>query len=51
MKQNKEQPVPQPETIETPAEAQVHPHEQPITNCYQLFLNIRNQVKMFSFLM
>lgn len=24
---------------------EVHPHEQPITNCYQLFLNIRKQVK------
>lgn len=23
---------------------EVHPHEQPITNCYQLFLNIRKQV-------
>jgi hypothetical protein len=22
----------------------VHPHDQPITNCYQLFLNIRKQV-------
>ncbi|XP_075229638.1 uncharacterized protein LOC142329167 isoform X4 [Lycorma delicatula] len=22
----------------------VHPHEQPITNCYQLFLNIRKQI-------
>lgn len=23
---------------------EVHPHDQPITNCYQLFLNIRKQV-------
>ncbi|XP_044734202.1 ankyrin repeat domain-containing protein 12 isoform X2 [Chrysoperla carnea] len=23
----------------------VHPHEQPITNCYQLFLNIRKQIE------
>ncbi|CAH1118962.1 unnamed protein product [Phaedon cochleariae] len=27
------------------AQAQaVHPHDQPITNCYQLYLNIRNQI-------
>ncbi|XP_018562141.1 ankyrin repeat domain-containing protein 11 [Anoplophora glabripennis] len=44
MKQNKEQSAPQPEPPEVPPEAQVHPHEQPITNCYQLFLNIRNQI-------
>lgn len=25
-------------------QAHPHPHEQPITNCYQLFLNIRKQV-------
>lgn len=24
---------------------EVHPHDQPITNCYQLFLNIRKQVR------
>jgi hypothetical protein len=24
----------------------VHPHEQPITNCYQLFLDIRKQVSL-----
>ncbi|KAK3913205.1 Ankyrin repeat domain-containing protein 11 [Frankliniella fusca] len=24
---------------------EVHPHEQPITNCYQLFLNIRKQIE------
>lgn len=23
---------------------EVHPHEQPITNCYKLFMNIRKQV-------
>ncbi|KAJ8920823.1 hypothetical protein NQ315_015613 [Exocentrus adspersus] len=44
MKQNKEQAAPQPEPQEVPAEAQVHPHEQPITNCYQLFLDIRSQI-------
>nr|XP_023013649.1 ankyrin repeat domain-containing protein 11 isoform X1 [Leptinotarsa decemlineata] len=44
MKQNKDQAVPPVETQETPAEAQVHPHEQPITNCYQLYLNIRKQI-------
>lgn len=27
-----------------PAAPEVHPHELPITNCYQLFLNIRKQV-------
>jgi hypothetical protein len=26
---------------------EIHPHDQPITNCYQLFLNIRKQVKHF----
>lgn len=29
---------------EAPAVSEMHPHEQPITNCYQLFLNIRKQV-------
>jgi len=24
---------------------EIHPHDQPITNCYQLFLNIRKQAK------
>lgn len=33
------------ETINTGPE--IHPHDQPITNCYQLFLNIRKQVKQF----
>ncbi|XP_063235279.1 ankyrin repeat domain-containing protein 11 isoform X1 [Bacillus rossius redtenbacheri] len=27
------------------ASTEVHPHEQPITNCYQLFLNIRKQIE------
>lgn len=29
----------------TSAGPEVHPHDQPITNCYQLFLNIRKQVR------
>lgn len=29
----------------------VHPHDQPITNCYQLFLNIRKQVIIFTHLL
>lgn len=44
MKPSKEMAAPPPEPQETPAEAQIHPHDQPITNCYQLFLNIRKQV-------
>ncbi|VEN48777.1 unnamed protein product, partial [Callosobruchus maculatus] len=55
MKQNKEQggaaagggsagTASQADQPEPPAEVQVHPHEQPITNCYQLFLNIRKQI-------
>nr|CAH7741625.1 unnamed protein product [Callosobruchus chinensis] len=55
MKQNKEQAgttagggstgtASQAEPAEPPAEVQIHPHEQPITNCYQLFLNIRKQI-------
>ena len=28
----------------TSSTTEVHPHDQPITNCYQLFLNIRKQV-------
>lgn len=46
MKPNKEcatQPVGN-ENPEVPAVSEVHPHEQPITNCYQLYLNIRKQV-------
>ncbi|EZA49539.1 Ankyrin repeat domain-containing protein [Ooceraea biroi] len=31
------------ETINTGPE--IHPHDQPITNCYQLFLNIRKQIE------
>ncbi|KAK9744211.1 BRCA2, helical [Popillia japonica] len=30
---------------EAPAVSEMHPHEQPITNCYQLFLNIRKQIE------
>ncbi|XP_058801368.1 uncharacterized protein LOC131670062 isoform X2 [Phymastichus coffea] len=30
------------ETASTSSE--IHPHDQPITNCYQLFLNIRKQI-------
>lgn len=46
MKPNKDQNIPQQmhDTPETPTISEVHPHEQPITNCYQLFLNIRKQV-------
>ncbi|KAG5870275.1 hypothetical protein JTB14_011436 [Gonioctena quinquepunctata] len=44
IKQNKDQATLLADTQESPAETQVHPHEQPITNCYQLFLNIRNQI-------
>ncbi|XP_046679067.1 ankyrin repeat domain-containing protein 11 isoform X3 [Homalodisca vitripennis] len=32
------------DTASTSAQVSVHPHEQPITNCYQLFLNIRKQI-------
>ncbi|KAF5277119.1 hypothetical protein FQA39_LY06357 [Lamprigera yunnana] len=47
MKPNKEPPVPPPthEAVEMPAVSEIHPHEQPITNCYQLFLNIRKQIE------
>ncbi|KAK4877390.1 hypothetical protein RN001_009896 [Aquatica leii] len=47
MKPNKETPVPPPthEPLETPTVSEIHPHEQPITNCYQLFLNIRKQIE------
>ncbi|CAH1977481.1 unnamed protein product [Acanthoscelides obtectus] len=57
MKQNKEQAnaaatgsgsaagsASQAEQPEPPQEVQIHPHDQPITNCYQLFLNIRKQI-------
>jgi hypothetical protein len=30
----------------TSSTTEVHPHDQPITNCYQLFLNIRKQVRV-----
>lgn len=44
MKPNKETPTQPVEVPETPAEAQIHPHDQPITNCYQLYLDIRKQI-------
>lgn len=46
MKPNKEAAAPAPtqETLETATVSEIHPHEQPITNCYQLYLNIRKQV-------
>ncbi|CAG9853995.1 unnamed protein product [Phyllotreta striolata] len=44
MKQNKEHQPPQHAESSESSETQVHPHEQPITNCYQLFLNIRKQI-------
>ncbi|XP_031347221.1 ankyrin repeat domain-containing protein 12 isoform X4 [Photinus pyralis] len=46
MKPSKETSVPPPahEPLEAPAVSEIHPHEQPITNCYQLFLNIRKQI-------
>ncbi|KAK5642897.1 hypothetical protein RI129_009064 [Pyrocoelia pectoralis] len=46
MKPNKDPSVlpPSHETLEAPAISEIHPHEQPITNCYQLFLNIRKQI-------
>lgn len=28
----------------TPAAGDIHPHDQPITNCYQMYLNIRQQI-------
>ncbi|XP_011632507.1 mucin-5AC [Pogonomyrmex barbatus] len=34
------------ETVETTSTGpEIHPHDQPITNCYQLFLNIRKQIE------
>ncbi|XP_057657516.1 ankyrin repeat domain-containing protein 12 isoform X2 [Diorhabda carinulata] len=44
MKQNKETAPPPSDSQENSTEAQVHPHEQPITNCYQLYLDIRKQI-------
>lgn len=39
----------QQQTVEPPESAaetrEVHPHEQPITNCYKLFMNIRRQIE------
>lgn len=32
------------DTASTSATVNVHPHDQPVTNCYQLFLNIRKQI-------
>jgi hypothetical protein len=46
MKPNKELTTPMQEPQEAPAETLIHPHDQPITNCYQLFLNIRKQVRV-----
>ncbi|XP_025835522.1 ankyrin repeat domain-containing protein 12 isoform X3 [Agrilus planipennis] len=47
MKPNKDVPTTTPanDPVETPAVSEIHPHEQPITNCYQLFLNIRKQIE------
>ncbi|KAL1517982.1 hypothetical protein ABEB36_001673 [Hypothenemus hampei] len=51
MKQNREQTSAQvqqqaAETTETSTESrEVHPHDQPITNCYKLFMNIRQQIE------
>nr|XP_022911755.1 ankyrin repeat domain-containing protein 11 [Onthophagus taurus]XP_022911764.1 ankyrin repeat domain-containing protein 11 [Onthophagus taurus] len=44
----KEVAAPAQDTADTPAVSEAHerhPHEQPITNCYQLFLNIRKQIE------
>lgn len=51
MKQNKDSQssIPNHEVPEPPAVSEVHPHEQPITNCYQLYLNIRKQVNVLNF--
>lgn len=33
------------ETVDSsPATSDIHPHDQPITNCYQMYLNIRQQI-------
>ncbi|XP_054274382.1 ankyrin repeat domain-containing protein 11 [Macrosteles quadrilineatus] len=32
------------DTASTSTQVNVHPHDQPVTNCYQLFLNIRKQI-------
>lgn len=47
MKPNKELSTPSSnhDAPEAPTVSEVHPHDQPITNCYQLYLNIRKQVQ------
>ncbi|XP_034232655.1 ankyrin repeat domain-containing protein 11 isoform X2 [Thrips palmi] len=52
LKPHREQPpAPTPSAVNTESTeapyttTEVHPHEQPITNCYQLFLNIRKQIE------
>ncbi|XP_060519189.1 ankyrin repeat domain-containing protein 11 isoform X2 [Cylas formicarius] len=53
LKQNKEQSAAQQQQQQQSQEAgdassesrEVHPHDQPITNCYRLFLNIRKQIE------
>lgn len=46
MKTNKDLSATPADVPETPAVSELHPHDQPITNCYQLFLNIRKQVSL-----
>uniref|UniRef100_A0A336LPW3 CSON010164 protein n=1 Tax=Culicoides sonorensis TaxID=179676 RepID=A0A336LPW3_CULSO len=29
---------------EKPSDSEVHPHDQPITNCYQMYINLRKQI-------
>ncbi|KAI4471067.1 espin [Holotrichia oblita] len=45
MKPNKDLSAAPSDVPEAPAVSEMHPHEQPITNCYQLFLNIRKQIE------
>lgn len=33
------------DTNENVANSEIHPHDQPITNCYQMYLNIRKQIE------
>lgn len=33
------------DTNENVASNEIHPHDQPITNCYQMYLNIRKQIE------
>lgn len=55
LKHNKEvkEPPPAQVTSETNesanASTEIHPHDQPVKNCYQLFLDIRKQVKNIKF--